>query len=169
MPRKDKDFLGLEVVSLEDASVLGEIDGLIVDETRDSVAGFVVDIGIKEAKVLSVADIKSIGNDAVMVESAQVVGPISGHAELQEIAERKIFLTGSLALTDLGNIAGAVADYYVDTKSGAIKAIEIVPPEEEDSGKEITVPATEVVRIGPDLVMIKSDFISKAVSSVEGL
>src|SRR5680860_1281058 len=132
MPRKDKDFLGLEVISLKDASVIGEIDGLIVDETKDSVAGLVVNIGIKEAKVLSFADIASIGNDAVMVESEQVVCLVSGHAELQEIAERNIFLNGSLALTDSGDIAGAVADYYVDPKTGAITAIEIVPADEDE-------------------------------------
>jgi len=168
MPRKDKDFLGLEVISLKDASVIGEIDGLIVDETKDSVAGLVVNIGIKEAKVLSFADIASIGNDAVMVESEQVVCLVSGHAELQEIAERNIFLNGSLALTDSGDIAGAVADYYVDPKTGAITAIEIVPAD-EDSEEDIMIPATEIVRIGPDLVMITSDYMSKAVSSVENL
>lgn len=171
MARRDKDFLGLEVVSLEDASVVGEVDGLIVDEKTNAVAGLIIDLGIYEAKVLAYSDVLNVGDDAVMIDSAGVVKPISQHSSLKEIAERDIDPCDSLAITDKGDIVGVVGDYFVDPASGALKGVEVVVDEEDDcdEGTVYVLPMADVVRIGADLLMVRAGFQANAVSSGEDL
>lgn len=168
MARNDKDFLDLEVVDLERAEVIGGVDGLIVDEATKAVAGLVVDLGIYEAKAIRYGDVVSVGEDAVTVESTQAVKPISEQPDLEEIAGRGVTVCDEIAITDGGDIAGVTGDFYVDTDSGEIRAIEILVPEE--NGESIyTVPISNVVRIGADIVMIQAGFVAQSVGSGEDL
>ncbi|MCZ7663527.1 MAG: PRC-barrel domain-containing protein [Thermoleophilia bacterium] len=172
MARNEKDFLGLEVVSLEDASVVGEVDGLIVDETTNSVVGLVLDLGIYEARALAFSDVLSVGEDAVMISSPQSVKPISQHAALLEIAERQIEVSDALAITDKGNVIGVIGDFFVDPATGNLKGVEVISDEdadEPDGPKAHLVPMDEVVRIGAELVMLRDGFEGRAVSSGDEL
>ena len=169
MARKDKDFLGLEVVSLEDASVVGEVDALLINDSA-AVAGLVIDLGVYEAKVLAFSDILSIGEDAVMIGAAAAVKPISQDAALEEVAELDVHVSDTLVMTDKGDLVGIVGDYYVDPSTGAIKGLEILPEDsEEDSDQAYLVPSSEVIRIGSELVMLKAGFEGRTVSSPEAL
>lgn len=169
MARKDKDFLGLEVVSLEDASVVGEVDALLIDDSA-TVAGLVIDLGVYEAKVLAFSDILSIGEDAVMIGAAGAVKPISQDAALEEVAELDVHVSDTLVMTDKGDLIGMVGDYYVDPGTGAIKGLEILPEDsEEHSDEAYLVPSSEVIKIGSELVMLKAGFEGRTVSSPDAL
>lgn len=169
MARKDKDFLGLEVVSLEDASVIGEVDGLIVDETIAAVVGLIIDMGIHEAKVVAYSDLLSVGDDAVMVESSAVVRAISLHAALREVAERDVEVCDAYAITDKGDVVGAIGDYFVDPATGAIKGVEVIVEEEDEQVKLFVASASDIVRIGTELVMVRAGFQSRAAASGDAL
>jgi uncharacterized protein YrrD len=169
MARRDKDFLGLEVVSLEDASVIGEVDGLIVDETTSSVVGLIIDLGIHEAKVAAYSDLLSVGDDAVMVESSAVVRPISKHAALREVAEREVEVCDAYAITDKGDVVGAIGDYFIDPASGAIKGVEVIVEEEEDQVTVLIASALDIVRIGTELVMVRAGFQGRTAASGDAL
>lgn len=169
MARRDKDFLGLEVVSLEDASVIGEVDGLIVDETLGVVAGLIIDLGIHEAKVAAYSDLLSVGDDAVMVESSAVVHTLSDHATLREVAERRVEVCDAYAITDKGDVVGAIGDYFVDPATGAIKGVEVIVEEDDDEVAVLVTSASDIVRIGTDLVMVRAGFQSRAVASGDAL
>ncbi|MHB9150090.1 MAG: PRC-barrel domain-containing protein [Thermoleophilia bacterium] len=165
----DKDFLGLEVISLEDASVVGEVDALLIDDNA-TVAGFVIDLGVYEAKVLAFSDILNIGEDAVMIGAAAAVRPISQNAALEEVAELDVHVSDTLVMTDRGNLVGIVGDYYIDPGTGSIKGLEIIPEDSEgDSGEAYLVPSSQVIKIGSELVMLKADFEAKTVPSPDAL
>lgn len=170
MARKDKEFLGLDVVSLEDASVLGEVDGLLIDETKNAVAGLILDLGIYEAKVLAYDDVVTVGEDAVMIESASSVRPISQHPILREIADRDIQLSDSLVMNDAGTIIGMVGDFFVDPATGKIKGLEIVTDIdlESVSGSVAVIPI-EHVTVGQDLVMVRHGFEEHAARTADDL
>jgi len=169
MARRDKDFLGLEVVSLEDATVVGEVDGLIVDETIGTVVGLIIDLGIHEAKVAAYSDLLSVGDDAVMVESSSVVRPISEHGPLREVAERHVEVCDSYAITDKGDVVGAVGDFFVDPATGVIRGVEILVEEDDDKVAVIVTSASDIVRIGAELVMVRAGFQNRAVPSGDEL
>lgn len=168
MGRKDKDFLGLEVVSLEDASVVGEVEGLIIDDKVNGVVGLLIDLGIYEAKVLAYSDVLSVGDDSVIIRSSTAVKRISEHTELEAVVARGVHVSDSLALSERGDIVGTTGDYFVDPPTGELRAIELIV--EEDSGERVyTVPMSAVVRVGADLVLFAADFAERAVPSGEEL
>jgi uncharacterized protein YrrD len=168
MARNDKDFLGLEVVSLEDASVVGEVDSLVVDETKAAVVAFVVDMGLYEAKLLPFPAVRSLGEDVVMVDGAASLKPVSASGELEQVASREVLVSETLALTDAGDLAGVVGDLYVDPATGKIRGIELVV-ESDDSERSYIIPMSEVIRIGTELVMVKAGFKKRAVPTGEAL
>lgn len=171
MARKDKDFLGLEVVSLEDASVVGLVDALLVDDGGPAVVGLVIDLGVYEAKVLAFSDILSIGEDAVMIGASAAVKPISQHAAMEAVAESDVQVSDTLAMTDRGDLVGVVGDYYVDPTSGAIKGLEVLPEglEGGDPAEAYLVPISDVVRVSSELVMLKGGFEDRTVASADAL
>jgi len=169
MARNDKDFLGLEVLNLEDASVAGEVDGLIVDETRNAVVGLVVDLSLYEAKALPFADLRAIGDDAVTIASIACLRPLSAHEELLAVAERGIGVSDTPALTDRGRLVGVTGDYYVDQATGSITGLEIFFEEEGEDERRLLVPAREIVRIGAELVIIREGFAERAVAGPDEL
>lgn len=169
MARNDKDFLGLDVVSLADGMVVGTVDALLVDDNA-TVAGLVMDLGIYEAKVLSYSDILNVGEDAIMISSADSVKLVSEHPALEEVAELEIFVTDALAMTDRGELVGVVGDYFVDPVSGTIKGIEVLPDEGgHEAETTLIVPASQVLRIGPELVLIRADYEQNAVTDATSL
>ncbi|GAB4250748.1 MAG: hypothetical protein Kow00129_11600 [Thermoleophilia bacterium] len=168
MARRDKDFLGLEVVSLEDASVVGEIDGLVVDEEQNKVVGFVVDMGLYEAKILPLSDTQTVGEDAVLVSKADVVKPISQSGQLQQIAERGIHPDDALVITDKGDVIGVTGDFFVDPADGSLKGIEVLVGEDSDE-RTLVVGISSVVRIGSDIVLVSADYDTAVVGSGEDL
>jgi uncharacterized protein YrrD len=168
MARNDKDFLGLEVVNLEDASLVGEVDGLVVDERSASVVAFVVNMGLYEAKLLPFRAIRGLGEDSVMVDSAASLKPVSGSGELEEIAKRNVLGFETIVLNDAGDMVGTVGDYFVDPATGRIRGIEVVV-EGENNERSYVIPMSEVIRIGTELVMVKAGFKKRAVSSGETL
>jgi uncharacterized protein YrrD len=168
MARSDKDFLGLEVVSLEDASVVGEVDGLVVDERSASVVAFVVDMGLYEARLLPFRAIRGLGEDAVMVDSAASLKPVSASGELEAIAGRSVLIAETMVLSDAGDLAGMVGDYFADSATGKIRGIEVLV-ESEGNERSFVIPMSEVIRIGTELVMVKAGFKKRAVPSGETL
>jgi uncharacterized protein YrrD len=170
MARRDKEFLGLDVVSLEDASVLGEVDGLLVDETRSAVVGLVLDLGIYEAKVLAYEDVVTVGEDAVMVTSSATVRPVSENTILREIAERDVQITDALVMNDQGNVIGVAGDYFLDPNDGTIKGLEVVTDiDVEALCGEVSVVPLGQARIGQDLVMVQSGYEQHTVPSGDDL
>lgn len=169
MARNDKDFLGLDVVSLDDGAVVGTVDALLVNEDG-AVAGLVMDLGIYEAKVLAYADILNVGEDAIVIASSDSVRLVSDDPALEEVAELEIFVTDALAMTDQGNIVGTIGDYFIDPPTGSIKGLEVLlESADEDVERALVVPASHVIRIGPELVIVRADFEKDAVSDAEAL
>lgn len=168
MARSDKEFLGLEVIGLDDASSLGEVDGLVLDETTRRVAGLIIDVGLYEANALPFDRITTVGEDAVLVESAEAVQPISRETELEAIAQRSIQLSDSLVLTDGGDVVGMVGDFFVTPADGSIAGIEVVL--DTETGDEYhLLPASAIVSIGADLVLVTSKYRTMTVGGRDDL
>jgi uncharacterized protein YrrD len=168
MTRRDKDFLGLEVISLEDASVAGEVGGVILDARENRVAGFLVDLGIFEAKGLAFSEVRSIGEDAVMIESTSLVRPISEHRELERLVLQEVFISESMVITDQGDIVGSAGDFFVDPSNGRLRAIELRVENDRGEGSYV-LPMSAVVAVGADLVMISANYEALAVDALDEL
>jgi sporulation protein YlmC with PRC-barrel domain len=155
MTRTESDLLGLEVVSLEDSSVVGQVDGLLIDAGRNAVVGLVLDAGIYEANAVAFADLRGVDDAAVWVEPGAVVTALSRHPSLAAIAERDIRVVGEVVLDDRGDVVGVVRTFSVDTTDGTLVSLE-VGPEDANSGDSYTLPMDDVIRIGSELVLTRS-------------
>ena len=154
MARTESDFLGLEVISLEDSSVVGEVDGLLVDVRCNTVAGLVLNAGIYEANVVAYADLRGVEDDAVFVDSRSVVHPLSQHPLLAEIADRDIRVVGQVVLDDRGDVAGVVRGYSIDPIDGALVSLEVAP-EDAKGAKGYVLAMDDVIRIGGELIVVR--------------
>ena len=159
MARLDTDLLGLPIVSKEDASIAGEVDGLIIDEQALRVAGFLVDLSLYEALVLPFAKAQAIGEDAIIVEAASSVARLSEDRELEDLTKREITLSGVVAITLAGKNVGAVGDFFVDGQSGDLVGFEFLPLEEAVYPRDtVVLPISVVHRLGRDIVVLTNDY-----------
>lgn len=72
---KGKNIVGLKVLSLDTGEFLDDVDELIFDPKEHKVKAFVVDEGgwFSDAKIILFNDVKSIGKDAITIESKNLV------------------------------------------------------------------------------------------------
>src|SRR5665647_3348581 len=114
MARLDTDLIGLPIVSMDDASVVAEVDGLVVDDSTLTVAGFLTNVGLYEASVLPFAATRAVGDDAVIVRSADALVRLSAIPALAALAEKGIEISGARVVTLSGKEVGSVGGYFVD-------------------------------------------------------
>ncbi len=152
MERYDKDFLGLEVVSLQDASVVGEVEGLIVDDRARTVAALIVNTGSYRSRVLPYALVRSVGEDAVVIASADGIALVSEAPALETLVERNVVLAGAYLLTEGGTLLGRLSGFLVDTTSGAITSLAVTQEEDAeatDLEAALLIPAHSITTVGP--------------------
>lgn len=159
MTRLDTDLIGLQIVAMDDASVVGEVDGLVIDDIAVKVAGFLVDLGLYEASVLPFGSVRAIGNDAIIVPSGSSLIRISEDTTLEALACKEIAVSDAKAITKSGKTVGTIGDFYVDTDSGEIVGFEFIAADRSVYPKETAVlPVSTVHRLGRDLVVLNDDY-----------
>ena len=158
MARLDTDLIGLPIVSMEDASVVAEVDGLVIDDSTLTVAGFLTDVGLYEASVLPFAHTRAVGDDAVIVRSADVLVRLSANPALAALAEKGIDISGARVVTLSGKEVGSAGGFFVDDR-GRVVGIEFISEDLSPQPRDAAVvPISTVHRVGPDLVVLKQDY-----------
>lgn len=162
MARVDTELLGLQIVSLEDVSVVGEVDGLIIDDKAMKVAGFLVDLGLFEASVLPFGSALAVGADAIIVPSVDTLGPITADADLDALATKDIAISDARVITHAGKTVGSIGDFFVDTDSGDVVGMEFVADDQSIYPKDVAVlPSAAVLRLGRDIVVVSDDYLQR--------
>jgi sporulation protein YlmC with PRC-barrel domain len=117
---KFTDIIGREVVDLETASVLGQIDDAIIDSTTKSIMGFKVRKTAGPNDWLDWGSISAIGADAVTVQSALLFAE-------QPVDKGRLLLgddvIGGRVLSDLGVSMSAVSNVEFDAVSGRLTSL----------------------------------------------
>ncbi|NLE74479.1 MAG: hypothetical protein GX604_07625 [Actinobacteria bacterium] len=154
MALSDKDFLGLEVVGLDEAAIVGTVQGLIVDDAARAVVALIIDTGAYQSRVVPYAAVQSVGDDAVVISSAAEATLITEAPALEKQAQRDIQLSGCLVLTEAGQVLGVIDDFFIDAATGTITELEIEPAIGE--GQEtFRVPADILLQVGDEIVIVR--------------
>ena len=162
MVRVDTELLGLQIVALNDASVVGEVDGLIIDDRAMKVAGFLVDLGLFEASVLPFHKASAVGADAIIVADSDTLAPITADADLDTLATKDITISDARVITRSGKTVGSVGDFFVDTDSGDVVGMEFIADDQSVYPKDVAVlPSAAVVRLGRDIVVVSDDYLQR--------
>lgn len=135
---------GQRVLAQQDAQLVGSVRRLLLDPASVAVSGAQLEGAEGDATILPWNAVVSIGPDALMVESADVLRPPGD--ELGQRIEAGIFdLEGKLVLSDRGDALGQLEDIEFDERSGRVTQL-IVPGH--------SLPLERLIAVGPDALII---------------
>lgn len=125
---KFSELKGRAVVNLEDAKKIGEVEDLMIEPDGHHIVSLKVKSGLfSSAKIVPVADVKSVGADAVtIVASAGTTDPqtnmsSSGSREPLEVSS----ILGNKVVTDAGTLVGELRDVLFDWTALTITGYEV--------------------------------------------
>jgi uncharacterized protein YrrD len=125
--RKSKHLLNLPVFSLEEGQQIGRVKGLVIDPASKAVAALIIEEKgwFKEQKFIPFSRIHSIGENAVTIESSNIIQKGTTLPDMVKFTKDKINITGSRIISENGAILGQVDEYFVDIQSGNIVGLEL--------------------------------------------
>ncbi len=157
--RKGRDIIGKPVVSYDTGEKFDRIQDLIFDQNSNQLLGLLVDEAgwFKDARVLPLLEIQSIGADAVIVSSKNVVVRVSDVKPVATILEHNNILKGTRIMTTDGRDLGTLIDLYFDERTGVIEGYEASGGLFADvySGRSF-IPAPQTLKIGKDVAFVPS-------------
>ncbi|MFO0704001.1 MAG: PRC-barrel domain-containing protein [Patescibacteria group bacterium] len=158
---KGKNIVGLKVLSLDTGEFLDDVDELIFDPKEHKVKAFVVDEGgwFSDAKIILFNDVKSIGKDAITIESKNLVKKASElkGSVVQRILNEDNYLTDNKVITEDGVELGQVSDIFFDKYNGEVGELEVSQGALKNiqSGK-VRVSVSDIVNVGVEATIVKA-------------
>ena len=170
--RKGGDILNKQLVTFADGRQIAKIHDLIFDHKKNTVLGFLVDEGgwFSSAKVLSLQDVKSIGEDAVVVQTESAVVSADDRPEMTEVLKSNNILKGTKLMTESGKAVGTLVDLYFDEVSGRVEGYEVSGGLFADmyNGRSM-VPAGAPLRMGQDVAFMSDATLEMLENQVGGI
>lgn len=120
--------IGLQVLTIEQGKKVEDVDDLIYDPSSQKVVALLVSGGgiFSEAKVIPFNQIKSIGKDAVIVQSEDVLENASQMGKkVASIAGDGIYLSKTKVITKEGTNLGEIDDIFFDSQTGKVEEFEV--------------------------------------------
>lgn len=147
-------LIGQPIVTLDTATDVAEVRDVIYAPERSEIAGFALRgrgfFSSPDAGVLPLADVRSIGRDAVMVASADRVR-IEDPAFSATLEERRD-VVGNEVLTDAGNVIGRVLDLVVeiDRSRATVVGYEV----RRDDGSHVLIPLPDTFSVSGERLLV---------------
>ena len=164
---KGKDVIGLKVVTLDKGEKLENVNEIVYDPQDHYVKALIIDNGgwFSDAKVILYPDIKSLGKDAIIVESDRVVKKASDvQQRIARIVKDDNFLTKNKIVTEDGTELGQVSDILFEPSTGKVRELEVSQGIKNlQSGKK-RVKVEDIVKIGTDVTIVK-DFVREEMAT----
>ena len=165
-----KGIKGIAVVAINDGSRLGTINDVLFDLDNQRIRAFIVGSGglfSSNDRILDMSDVKSIGTDAVMIESRDQL--IADRNDTRYQAFPNVAKTTSLrVVSESGSLVGDLANVQFDQADGRLADIEVSPHGLLGTFRSnLIVPASAVVRFGQDVAVVPDKYAATASTSSE--
>jgi len=153
-------IIGLKVITLDGGNEIDSVKDVIYNPDENEVKALLIDKQgwFKDAKIISIENIKSVGQDAVMIQNEDVVENVSQNSKrLANIARDKNYLTKTKIVTVDGNDLGNITDLYFSLPYGDVEEFEVSDGLINDlkSGRN-KLSIADIVTIGEDATIVKS-------------
>lgn len=137
----------LSIVGIREGEQIAVVKSLLVNRTAKKVEYLSVgqDAAGTFAALISFRDIVGIGNDYIVIKSADDIKKAFGDKSLAAVEEECLIPIGIRVLSSAGDILGSVADYVVDEKTGRIIKLLLDNDQEIDGAKILTLSAKFVM------------------------
>lgn len=163
---KSKDISGKRVISYVDGKELYRIHDVIHDAINQKVLGFMVDESwlLARGRHIPLSAVRSIGKDAVTVDSEAVVHRTKDDREIDRVTQRHLDIRRHKIVTEDGEVVGRVTDFYFNGETGNIEGYDISRGFGDDAYKGIAyLSSANVAKVGEDVVFVRreaGDFIN---------
>jgi uncharacterized protein YrrD len=148
--RTARELIGLPVFSVAEGQRLGTVSGLLVRREDRVVEAVGVGGGaFRQARYLRLAQLHTIGTDAVMVPSA---GALKESLSGSHVKSLDATLTGRPVVSESGQRLGEVVGYTVNTATGKIEVFH-VRPGSAGFARLAAIMRSDSVQIGDHLVV----------------
>ncbi|ULH16142.1 PRC-barrel domain-containing protein [Deinococcus sp. KNUC1210] len=154
---KGKELIGRNLVTLDGGERVDSIHDLIFDEQGNRVLALLIDEGgwFHAAKVLPYTSVRSVGEDAVMIDAAADVVNANDDATVSAAMQNKVGLIGLNLLTTDGKELGRISDVFFDEMTGRVVGYEATGGLFSDlSSGRTFVPAPESITIGAEAALV---------------
>lgn len=156
---KGKDVIGLQVVSLTKGQIVDDVDEIVYDPKLKQVIALVVDPGgwFSSAKVIPFENINTIGSDAVVIDSTDMVKTASQvNQSITRILKGDNYLTTNKVITQDGQDLGKVSDIFFDPATGKVLKIEVTQGTLKNiqSGRK-HIEVGDIIKTGQDAIIVK--------------
>lgn len=126
---KGKELLGRHVVDLSTGERVDSVRDIVFDHGANLVLGLVVDGGghwlRRRDRLIPFSVVYSVGEDAVMITSAQKASSEAEQARMKEVLTSDVNLVGMALVTEAGEDLGRIADVVFDEYSGQVEGYEV--------------------------------------------
>ncbi|RJF71387.1 photosystem reaction center subunit H [Deinococcus cavernae] len=154
---KGKEILGRNIVAISTGEKVDSVRDVVFDHQGNQVLAFLVDEGgwFRAAKAVPFERVRSIGEHAIMIASADDVTSSRDDGRLADALESKTSLLGMTLLTTDGQNLGKIADVYFDENTGRVVGYEATGGLFADlSSGRAFIPAPSDVQIGADAAIV---------------
>jgi uncharacterized protein YrrD len=157
--RKGKDLVGMPVMSYGDGERVGKVEDILFDPEQNRVIALLVDEGgwFSSAKVVPWQDIRTIGQEAILIPDKSVVINADRDDYIKRVLEADNVLLGTQVYTEDGRDLGKIGDMYLDEGSGEVVGYEVSGGMFASTlkGKKF-MPAPDTLTVGKDVAFVPS-------------
>lgn len=157
---KEKSVIGLNVVTIDNGSVVETVDDIAYDPTNHRIVALLVDSGgmFSSAKAIHMDDVRNIGEDAVIIPNADAIKSIDDLGDdVRSISNSNKHLVKTNVLTVDGKELGRVTDIYFESTNGTVDSMEVSQGGLKTlaEGKKSIKPA-DIITIGADATIVST-------------
>lgn len=107
-------FFRNAVRSIEDRSIVGRVNNIIIDPENGKILAFTLESFMSAPKVLSPSDIVGYSPGMIVIQNREHILPIKEIVRAYLVWKQKIDLLDCICKTESGKILGEIEDYLID-------------------------------------------------------
>lgn len=154
----DSKLIGLKVASVQAAHQIGEVNGYVLNPRNLSIpALYVHSYHARANRILHTSDIRSLGNQGVLIDHDEQLMEQDDLVRLKEIIAIDFELIGKLVVTEDDYKLGKVASFVFDSHSWMIMKLHVKPSIVKNMGvSELIIHRQQIIKVSDSNVIVKS-------------
>jgi len=157
------EIVGLPIISVLDGQEVGKIKGVIIGPESGIVKYIVIDDSSTfQIKVVALSSILGIGDEALMVESKDLVIDARDSKEVIELLDKNVAVVNSMVFTKKGKNLGSIKELYIEEEDGNILACKI-----EKDGETKFLSSDYIITYGKNMTIVEHSAQDKLLESIE--
>ena len=155
--RKGTDLIGKPIIAYDSGRKVGTVRDLIFSENQSALVALLTEEPrwFGSGKILLVTDIKAIGIDGILIDTAEFIQSATNVPAVHHIIEQQNILRGTEIMTIGGRNLGKMVDLYFNAKTGDVEGYEVSGGVFSDAytGRSF-VPVNRTFHIGQDFAFV---------------